>query len=159
VPLLCFWNVYSDIVAQSTELAGLSLTIGAVIALLALLGLNAAMRRWRPGWALTRSELLFIYVMQAVSIGVSSVGMLQFLVMGIANLEFFARPENQWAERYHPHLRPRAVPDPKQLRAYYQGDSTLFTPAHLAAWIYPALAWTGFVLVLLTTMLCINILI
>src|SRR5205085_4493214 len=110
VPLLCFWNVYSEIVAQSTELAGLSLTIGAVFALLALLLLNAGLRRWRPAWVLTRSEMLFIYVMQAVSIGISSVGMLQFLVMGLANFLFFARPENGWAERYHPHLRAWVFP-------------------------------------------------
>src|SRR5205085_223909 len=122
VPLLCFWNVYSEIVAQSTELAGLSLTIGAVCALLLLLGVNSLLRRWKPELALRRSELLFIYVMQAVSIGISSVGMLQFLIMGLANVFFFARPENGWAERYHPHFRAWAFPQPAQLRSFYTGD-------------------------------------
>src|SRR5687768_10660359 len=67
VPLLCFWTLYSEIVAQSTELAVMSLSVGAVFALLLLLLLNAAFKRFLPRLAMTQAELLFIYIMQTTS--------------------------------------------------------------------------------------------
>src|SRR5579872_4525162 len=75
VPLLCFWNAYSDIVAQSTELAVMSLSIGVVFVLLVLLLVNFALKRWAPPLAMTQAELMFIYVMQTASVCISSVGM------------------------------------------------------------------------------------
>src|ERR671932_370395 len=63
VPVLCFWNVYSEVVAQSTELAVLSLSIAVVFTLLVLLLINAALKRWLPRLALTQAELMFVYLM------------------------------------------------------------------------------------------------
>ena len=45
-----------------------------------------------------------------------------FLVMGLANLFFFARPENGWAERYHPLIRSWAAPRAAQLRPRVSSD-------------------------------------
>jgi hypothetical protein len=124
VPVLCFWNVYSEVVAQSTELAVMSLSVAVVFALLVLLLLNAFLKRFLPRLALSQAELLFVYVMQTVSISISSVGMLQFLVMGISAVHYRGSPENGWAEKFHPYLRPYAFPRPEVLRLFYKGQPT-----------------------------------
>ena len=149
VPVLCFWNVYSDVVAQSTEPAVLSLSIGIIFVLLVLLAGNALLRRLRPRLALTSAELLTVYVMQAVSIGISGVGMTQFLCVGLGNVFHYADLQNRWAQNYQPLLPRWAFPDPDALPDFYGGQSTLFIGPHLRGWVSPVLVWSGFVLVLL----------
>jgi hypothetical protein len=157
VPLLCFWTLYSEIVAQSTELAVMSLSVGAVFALLLLLLLNAVFKRFLPRLAMSQAELLFIYLMQTTSLAISGVGMMQFLHIGLANIFWYASPENGW-EDFHPELRPWAFPDPRHLRAYYLGQSSFFTREHLLAWLSPILVWSAFLLVLFGVMFCLNVL-
>lgn len=158
VPVLCAWNVYCDVVAQATEMAVLSLSIGVVFVLLVLLGVNAALRVWMPRRALTQAELLYIYVMQTTSIGISSVGMTQFLCMGLGNVFYYATPENRWAQKYQ-HLLPKwAFPDPAVLPQFYTGQSTLLTAAHLAGWLSPVLVWSGFLLAFLVATLSLSVL-
>lgn len=156
IPLLCFWNVYSEVVAQSTELAVMSLSIAVVFALLVLLVINGALKRWAPRLALTQAELLFIYIMQTASITISSVGMVQFLAVGLTNIHYFASPENGWAEDFHPYLRAFAFPNPEVLTPFFKGESSFFLPQHLAGWITPILFWSAFITVLLFVMLCVN---
>jgi hypothetical protein len=156
VPTLCTWTLYTEIVAQSTELAVMSLSVGAVFALLVLLAINAALKRWTPRLAFTQAELVFIYIMQTVSIGISGVGMIQFLNIGLADIFRYATSSNGWTQ-FHPYLRSWAFPDPTQLRGYYLGESSFFTRAHLLAWLAPILVWTAFIVVLLGTMLCLNV--
>ena len=157
VPVLCWWTLYSEIVAQSTELGVMSLSVGVVFALLVLLLFNGLLKRFLPRWALDRAELIFIYIMQTTSIAISGVGMMQFLHVSLANVYWFASDENQWADNYHPLLKPWAFPDPKALRGYYLGQTTFFTREHLAAWIMPIVFWTAFIVVLLGVMFCLNV--
>jgi|SRR5579871_4190959 len=156
VPLLCYWNLYSDIVAQSTELAVMALSVGVVFALLVLLLLNFGLKRWAPRYALSQAELLFIFIMQTVSIEISSVGMVQFLAMMLTGVSHYATPENNWAQ-YQPYLRRWAFPDPAILREFYLGRTTFFTPAHLLGWLSPMLVWSAFIVVMLGVMLCLNV--
>ena len=156
VPLLCFWNVYSDVVAQSTELAVLSLSIGIIFVLLVLLGANALLRRLHPSWALTAAELRVVYVMQTVSLGISGVGMTQFLCMGLGNVFHYADLQNRWAQNYQPLLPRWAFPDPAALPDFYAGQSTLLTAAHLHGWLSPILVWSGFILTLLGVTFCLS---
>ncbi len=158
VPILCAWNIYCDVVAQATEMAVLSLSIGVVFTLLVLLLLNAVLKALNPRWALTPTELLFIYVMQAVSIGISGVGMTQFLCMQLAAVFHVSPSDPRWAQYYQPLLRKWAFPDPKVVPDFYNGHSTFWTAAHLRGWLSPVLVWSGFLLMLLMVMLCLNVL-
>src|SRR5579862_5018806 len=155
-PTLCAWTLYTEIVAQSTELAVMSLSVGVVFAMLVALNINAALKRWAPRLALSQAELLFVYIMQTTSIAISGVGMMQFLNVGLANIFWYASANNNWRDRYQPLLRRWAFPDPAQLRGYYLGQSTFFTRAHILAWIQPICVWTAFIVVLLFVMLCLN---
>ena len=48
------------------------------------------------------------------------------------------------------------VTDLPALIPFYRGGSTLFTPAHISAWLKPIAAWTVFIWALLLMMLCVN---
>src|SRR5579883_1396527 len=159
IPLMCVWGIYTEVVVQSTEFSTMSLSLGIITALLVLIGLNALLRKWLPRFAFTQHELMFIYIMQTVSLCISGVGMLEFLVTTLGNIYHFATPENHWADRYHHLLRSWAFPNPNGLNDFYNGRSTFFTPVHEMAWIQPICSWSIFILAAVGVMLCINIII
>lgn len=74
LPLAVFWVEYNEIVAQCSELVGMSLTMAAVFPLLLLVAMNLLLKKWRPRWALQQSELLFVYSLTTVAAYVSGVG-------------------------------------------------------------------------------------
>jgi hypothetical protein len=49
------------------------------------------------------------------------------------------------------------VSDKSVLRGYYEGDSSLYTLLNIKSWLFPALWWSFFLLVLVFVMLCINV--
>jgi hypothetical protein len=159
IPLMCVWGIYTEVVVQSTEFSTMSLSLGIVTLLLVLIGLNAAIRKWLPRHAFSQQELMVIYTMQTVSLCISGVGMLEFLVTTLGNIYHFATPENHWADRYDHLLRSWAFPNPAYLNEFYNGRSTFFTSAHVLAWIQPILTWSVFILSAVGVMLCINIII
>lgn len=156
IPVMCYWVEYTEIVAEGTDLAAMSLVIGAVFALFVLLCVNGLLHRFAPKWAFTQAELLFVYVMQTVSIGISGIGMMQFLITTLGNAYHYADPANGWQDLFHRAIPRHLVPDPAVLPKFYQGNSRL-DAAFLAGWVSPILWWTGFLLVLLGTMLCLNV--
>ena len=101
--------------------------------------------------------MLFIYAMQTVSLAISGLGMMQFLYVGLGNVYWYATSENGWGGQFHPWLRQWAFPDPHALRAFYLGESTFFTRAHILAWLAPIVAWSAFLLVFLGVTFCLNV--
>src|SRR5512140_3681284 len=71
IPVMCLWNEYTEIVAQATDLAAMSLPIAVVFALVVLVAINLGIKHWCPRWAFTQAELLYIFLMQTASIGIS----------------------------------------------------------------------------------------
>lgn len=159
IPVMVVWSIYTEVVVQSTEFSTMSLSLGIVTALLVLIGINALLRRLLPRFAFTQQELLFIYIMQTVSLCISGVGMLEFLVTTLGNIYFYATPENHWADRYHHLLRSWAFPNPGVLRDFYFGRSTFFTPAHVLGWIEPITSWSLFIFAAVGAMLCVNVIV
>ena len=45
------------------------------------------------------------------------------------------------------------------LQGYFEGDDTFWQEHYLQAWMWPIVAWSGLVIVLLFMMLCVNIII
>src|SRR5207237_600207 len=81
IPVMCFWNEYTEIVAQATDLAAMSLIIAVVFALFVLVLINRFLKKYFPRYALTAAELMFIYVMQTVSIGISGIVVLLWVML------------------------------------------------------------------------------
>ncbi len=159
IPLMCYWNEYTEIVAEATDLAAMSLIIAVVFALFVLVMLNLFLKKFFPRWAFTQAELMYIYIMQTVSIGISGIGMIQFLNTFLGNIFYYGTPENRWKETFLPAIRGWLLPDESVMKAYYIGQSTFWRWDHVLGWLSPILVWSAYIVVLLWVMLCLNALI
>lgn len=128
-----------------------------VFLLFALVGLNALAGRLPGICPLDRSELLLIAIMLTVATPVAGHMFLQRLVPIITHAFEYQRPENRWERLLLP-LLPGwlVVSDPEALRAVYSGHATLYQRAVWAPLLPPLLAWLGFTLALLGTMVSLN---
>lgn len=125
--------------------------------LFVLTGANFAVKRFRPRVALSRVELITVYVMVSVTSAVCSHNMMEILVSMMGYPYYFQTPENRWGALFIDRL-PRwlMVSDPTALKNFYLGGSTLYSPENFLPWLWPALCWSVFCAVLLFTMLCLN---
>jgi len=153
-PVLCGWAMRTEIISGGSELIEASLMPLVVFALFGLTLLNDAVRRRRPGLALTRAEMLVVYVMQAVSVGVAGLGQVQFLNQVLAGMEHGKTAQNHWGD-WQRFVPPAWVPDPAVLPDYFHGGSSFWTPAHLRGWAAPILVWSGFLLTLWFSFGCV----
>lgn len=160
IPLNCYWIVQMERVRQGPYVTSISLFANVVFLLLLFLIVNAACKRWWPRAALNRGELLLLYVMLSVSSGFCGMDLVQVLMQIIAFPFYFANEQNKWATHFF-HLLPDwlTVRDLETIAPFFRGQSTLYTPRHLAAWIVPTLCWTGFGTLLMGVMLCVNVLV
>ncbi len=145
-----FWGVYGDVVSQ-TDLTSTSLMMPPVIILVALLIINAGLRRIKPRLALSRAELITIYAMLTVSVILSGMGMLQFVCTSLGAVPHFATADNHWDGylNYVPHW---IMPKLWAIDGFYKGGQ----PVPWGAWLRPIAAWSGFLFAMLFTMFCIN---
>jgi hypothetical protein len=155
IPVVCIWNEYTEIVAEGTDLVAMSLIIAVVILLFLLVMGNLALKRWWPRAAFSQAELMTIYTMLTVSVGISGIGVGQFLIVTLGNFFYYATPENKWAQYWH-YVPAWMVPEREVLRGFYAGQSSFYTWEHFLGWLRPALVWTGFITTLLFCMLCMN---
>jgi hypothetical protein len=121
--------------------------------------LNFGLKRLHPKAGFSQGELLTIYVMLCLATSVGAKDTIQALLPIMARYFWFATPENEWKELFWEHI-PKwlTVQDKTVLRAFYEGDSTLYSVEHIRAWLPPILYWAAFIFVLLFVMLCINVL-
>ncbi len=153
IPVLIFWLEYTESVALGPDLAGMSLPMAVVFALLVLVAVNLIVKQIAPQRALSQAELLFIYAMTSVAFWIGGLGMMQFLHPALVGYRYFATSANHWESWWH-FLPSWAVPDPSVVADYYAGRSSLLT--HLGGWTQAIAVWTAFIFVLLLCMYCIN---
>ena len=108
-------------------------------------GLNTLLRLWRPKLAFTRGELITAFVMMLVAAAVPTRGFAGFLMPIATSAQYYATPENEWAELVWPHL-PRwlAPEDGYAVRHYYEGlpkDMPTLLAIPWRAWAIPLLCW------------------
>ena len=139
------------------ELSDLALFCNVITILFLLALLNRVALRHAPRLALERREILIIYTMLATATALNGTDMIKALVSLLGNGTWHATTENDWANLFGQHL-PRwiTIQDRQVLRGYYEGDSTLYTDAHLRAWAPRAVAWTGFTVALIFVMFCLT---
>lgn len=157
IPLNALWLIRIEQGWGSIFSTTLSLFFNVVFSLLLVLGFNGLLRRWAPRRALTPAELSGIYGMLAVAAAVGGLDAIQIVVPIMTHAYWFATPENRWQQLFHDTLPAwLTVPDLEALQGFYYGNSTLYTPRHLRAWLLPALAWVGFIGALLLVLLCMS---
>lgn len=158
VPLMCLWNEYTEVVAEATDLAAMSLIIAVVFALFVLTMFNLGLKKYIPKWAFSQAELMYIYIMQTVSIGISGIGMGQFLVPMTGNIYYYGTPENKWQETFLPSIPKYLLPDPAVTKSFYTGQDTFWRIENIRGWMSPILVWSAYITVLLWVMLCLTVL-
>lgn len=156
IPLLMFWLEYTESIASGPDLAGMSLPMAVVVPLMALIAVNLLVKRFAPNKALSQAELLYIYAMNTVAIGIGGLGMMQFLHPALVGWRYFATPENHWDSWWHYLPSWAIVTDPAAVADYYAGRTTFFTAAHMQSWALPIAVWTAFIFVMLFCFYCIN---
>lgn len=152
----CYWTVFQEAIwyAWPTDAVPFS-TVIVIVFILTIM--NLLVRKFSPKQALTYGELVIIYVALSISSAIANWNMLAAAIPSVGHAFWFARPENEWQELVWQHL-PRwlTISDKSILRVYYQGDSTIFTLAHIKAWAMPVLLWTACASVLFSSMLLIS---
>ena len=156
--LSVWWIVYSEMRTQVTEITSTSLPMGVIFLLFLLCFGNALIARYFGKNLLSGPELAIIYTLTAVGSSLAGIGMVGFMMPALANPFYYNNATNHWAKLANPAPWFWAPHDPQAIRAFYLGNSTLYTWEHLQAWLAPVLYWGLFFMVLLGFFLCVALL-
>ena len=120
---------------------------------------NVWLRRRRPRWAFSAGELLTVYLVLALSTGLTcsiwDVGGAAPIYM--THAFWFATPQNRWQELVWRNLPTwLTVQEHDVLEGLYHGQSSPYTAQVLRAWAAPALWWTLLVSAIMWVGLCLN---
>ncbi len=156
IPPNAWWVIQISHIRYSDLASSAALFFNAVSALLLLLGLSTLIRLIAPRLALSRAELLTIYIILVAATHIAGNDQLQVLVPTLTHVFRGADPANNWAGLIHPLLPQHLMPSDESgaILHLYEGGSTLYTPDHLRAWLGPMLWWGAFVVAIVFTMLC-----
>ena len=155
-----FWVIRAERVTGGPYFSTISLFANVLFILTGVTIVNALVRRIAPRVALSQGELMLIYAMLAVGGAFAGQDMGSALVPLISHAAQFNTTENGWLGRFGQYLPSYwTISDKDALKPFYEGNSTFYTPEHLALWMQPALVWCFFIAVLFWTMMCLNVLV
>jgi hypothetical protein len=161
IPALTLFAVWGDWLEGGNGAVG-SLNAVAVAVLALLAAGNLLLRRRRPTWALYPGELITIYLISAIGLGIAG-GVWQWggsLAASIAYPIWEADPGNRWAELLWPNLPPgMVVANRDALVGFAYGHSTAYRWEVLRAWATPVLWWTLWVTATLWVTLCLSVIV
>ncbi len=169
LPVNAFWLFQMEMATNQAGGSGgtagpfpttFSLFANAVCILLALVMLNGLVRRRFPRSALSQAELLIVYVMVNIGSCLLSVDFLDVLMPMLGHPTHYATASNGWQDLFVKHLPSWFyVHDNAALDGWYKGNSSIYVWSRFRAWIVPLAAWGAFIVVLISTMLCLNALV
>ncbi|HRU24717.1 MAG TPA: hypothetical protein P5569_12285, partial [Candidatus Latescibacteria bacterium] len=109
IALLAFVTPYSEYRVHSMEFFQGQIPVGALASLVVvLLPINWFLGRLRPAWRISLPELVFMFIMAFAGIMVYHIGMMGLFLSMISSPDYFAAPENRYAEFILPYLPPAA---------------------------------------------------
>jgi len=130
----------------------------AIFSLVFLIAVNALLRKWMPKLALTPAELLLVYIMATMVSTISGHAMMCVLMGALTHPFWFASPENEWSQLFWQYIPSWfTVRDTPMLKSYFEGESSIFLIDHLRVWLVPVFVWSGFILALYGSLLCIGL--
>jgi len=128
-----------------TALVNTSIPVGPFSMLFALTVVNLICRSVLPSSALSKGEVLVIYVMMTTSCVLSSSGQLHFIVPTVAAAWHYATESNGWSTAFQQFVPGfLAQKNPTVLAGFYNGK----TQVPWALWMPQLTFWIGFVLCL-----------
>ncbi len=152
---------YGAMVIQGTRLGLSSCTPAAFFLLFVLLlTVQVVLGSVRRTWALSRAELITVFIMMAVATAIPTRGVTGMLLPMMTGTFYYATPENEWATLIHPLLSDwMVVYHPTAVKEFYEG-TTSGAGIPLDVWAPPLLRWfsffAGFWLVLVCAMVILR---
>ena len=159
--VLCFVigvvDPYAVLIVQAPSLTFDMSAPGAVFLFFVLVGVvNVCLRLVRRDLALTRAELVTIYIMMLIASAVPNRGVMTLIPVLAAPL-YYRSPENQWDESILPFIRDWITPNDDLVAKYlYEGLPQGMT-VPWAAWIHPLLIWFSFFIALYVVMIAMMV--
>ena len=155
--LNAYWIAFVSGIHHSLNPAYASLFIAPIVNLFFLVLLNTLLKRIRPQLVLNRAQLLLVYQMLVMLCVVSGHNPMDFILGILAHPFWFATFENEYATLFHRYIPSWfTIQDKSALTGFFEGNSTLYTPKHLFAWIGPVLLWSFVTFVLFFILMCFN---
>jgi divalent metal cation (Fe/Co/Zn/Cd) transporter len=136
------------------------LPTGAVFILFLLaLPINTLLKRFRPRWAFTGSELLLIYAMMVICGALASEGLVNYAAANSVWLSHYSTSENQFAQIIQPNVPLwLQVTDPSAANWLFEGKPP-GAAIPWGVWLTPMVAWSSFALALYTACFCLGCLV
>ncbi len=121
--LVGFVFPYANLVIRGTRPANTSLPFGTIAVFFVLVALvNPALKLVRRHLALTRSELLVVFVSALLASSVVTWGLIGQLLPIMSGVTYYSQPENHWKELFEPNTASwLAVQDEEAARQFYEG--------------------------------------
>ena len=114
-------------------------------------GAVGLLHRWL---ALTRAELITIYVMLVVACCIPGMGFTQFIIPCLLGSTYYATPENNWDELYNQYIPEWMIPRGENVARYFFEGMPEGASIPWGAWVLPLSLWFGFFLALGFAMIC-----
>jgi hypothetical protein len=154
--LLVYVNPYLAFVSRAWSVGSGSLMSSPVVVLFALVLLNGLLVRFWPGRAFSRGELLVVYGMLIVSVGLAMQGGMPYIVSATTYPFYMESPSNNWERLVWPHV-------PAWLRLTHLESVNSFweglpagTGVPWSDWASPLLAWSGLTAALMAAVFCLG---
>jgi len=155
--LCAVMDQYSTNVVHSSTLAIDHMAVAAIFLLFMVLVFLQIFLKFLRRFHFTEAELLGVYMMAFIGCTVVTMGLGSYFLATIAAPQYYANPQNRWADILWPHLRQWLMPqDQTAIVGYFEGISK-HQPIPWGAWIKPIAAWLPFLLSLYLVMICIPI--
>jgi hypothetical protein len=102
---------------------------------------------------LRREELLAVYIMMIAASAIPTMGLSEYLLTIISGFQYYASPENEWAQLIQPHVPAWMAPqDPEAIKWFFEGAPT-GRGVPWEAWAGPLACWLVLVLALYLVMI------
>ena len=160
VVLISVGAPYGNMIIRGSYMALDFSAVGALFLLFLVAGIaNTALRAASAKWALTTSELIVIYIMMLIACSICTMGLGEQILPIISACSYYATPENGWADRILPHVRPWLMPqDAEAIKYFYEGlPRGMSIPWRV--WLKPMLFWGVFIMALYFVMICMMVII
>jgi len=142
---------------QTPTPSTVSLMYPAVIMLTLLVVINLSLKRWLPRIAFSQGELLALYTMLSLAIGIAGHDVMQVLAPILSHAFWFATPENEWKSLFFQYLPGwLVVDDMSVLKGLYDGESSIYRWDYIHTWLTPVFWWSMLLFALMIVMLGIN---
>lgn len=156
IALLGLINPYLAFVSRTWSVGSGSLLNSPVVVLFLLVAINTLVLRLLPGRGLTRAELVVVYAMLIVAVGLAMQGGMPYIVSATVYPFYMASPENGWEHMIWPHIPLWLRPTRLETANWFWESLPEGVGVPWADWVSPLLGWSSFTLALMTGMFCLG---